>query len=122
MSTEPRLLLFPVCCKSLNFKRKLTNVLFIMFFSLQVSLYQACYVIAVCQSLVLCVYCTLVFSQRYHLFVWSVFSPKLLYETTKTLLCSVFSISVICLTCFLVKTERLSLQTDLNEETALLSG
>ena len=107
MSTVPRLSGSAQC---LNFKRTLTNVLFIIFFSLQVSLYQACYVIAFCQSLVLCVYCTLVFSQRYHLFVWSVFSPKLLYETTKTLLYSVLSISVTCLTCFVVRTERLSLQ------------
>ena len=69
---------------------------------LQNSLYQACYVITLCQALVLCVYCTLVFGQRYHLFVWSVFSPKLLYEASRTFLLSVFVVCVLCLMTFVV--------------------
>ncbi|KAL9950488.1 hypothetical protein ACROYT_G042986 [Oculina patagonica] len=69
---------------------------------LQNSLYQACYVITLCQALVLCVYCTLVFGQRYHLFVWSVFSPKLLYEAFKTFLLSMSVVCVLCLARFVV--------------------
>lgn len=73
-----------------------------LFVRLQNSLYQACYVITLCQALVLCVYCTLVFGQRYHLFVWSVFSPKLLYEACRTFLLSVF-VCVLCLMRFIVR-------------------
>lgn len=73
-----------------------------LFVRLQNSLYQACYVITLCQALVLCVYCTLVFGQRYHLFVWSVFSPKLLYEACRTFLLSVF-VCVLCLMMFIVR-------------------
>lgn len=64
---------------------------------LQYSLHQVCYVISLCQALILCAYCTLVFVQRYHLFVWSVFSPKLLYEAMKTLLLTLCVIVVLCL-------------------------
>ncbi|XP_068727731.1 GPI ethanolamine phosphate transferase 2-like [Montipora capricornis] len=78
--------------------------------SLQKSLLQACYVILLSQSLVLSVYCTLVFSQRYHLFVWSVFSPKLLYEATKTLLCTLSVGTVLCLMHFLIRIPRLDLE------------
>lgn len=68
----------------------------ITFYGLQNYLRQACYIITLSQSLVLCVYCTLVFCQQYHLFVWSVFSPKLLYETSKTLLFSLFVTFITC--------------------------
>lgn len=72
----------------------------VLFFTirLQYSLHQVCYVISLCQALILCAYCTLVFVQRYHLFVWSVFSPKLLYEAMKTLLLTLCVIVVLCLT------------------------
>jgi len=72
-----------------------------LFIRLRNSLYQACYIITLCQALVLCVYCTLVFGQRYHLFVWSVFSPKLLYEACRTFLLSVSVVCVLCLMKFL---------------------
>lgn len=80
---------------------------FFFFTRLQNSLYQACYVITLCQALVLCVYCTLVFGQRYHLFVWSVFSPKLLYEAFKTFLLTMSVVCVLCLTRFVVKMKGL---------------
>ncbi|XP_067027417.1 GPI ethanolamine phosphate transferase 2-like isoform X1 [Acropora muricata] len=77
---------------------------------LQKSLLQACYVIILCQVSVLCVYCTLVFSQRYHLFVWSVFSPKLLYESTKTLLCTLSVATVLCLMHFVTRVPRMDFE------------
>ncbi|EDO45111.1 predicted protein [Nematostella vectensis] len=49
------------------------------------TMYRACVTMVVPNALLLCVYCTLVYAQRYHLFVWSVFSPKLLYETMRAL-------------------------------------
>ncbi|OWF42123.1 GPI ethanolamine phosphate transferase 2-like [Mizuhopecten yessoensis] len=51
------------------------------------------------RALPLAVYSGLVTLQRHHLFVWTVFSPKLLYEGVLTILLAAFSIS--CL--FLVK-------------------
>ncbi|XP_052774219.1 GPI ethanolamine phosphate transferase 2-like isoform X2 [Mya arenaria] len=39
-------------------------------------------------------YCVVVSSQRYHLFVWTVFSPKLLYEGMLTLVFVVFALAV----------------------------
>ena len=77
---------------------------------LQKSLLQACYVIILCQVSVLCVYCTLVFSQRYHLFVWSVFSPKLLYESTKTLLFTLSVVTVLCLMHFVTRVPRMNFE------------
>lgn len=77
---------------------------------LQKSLLQACYVIILCQVSVLCVYCTMVFSQRYHLFVWSVFSPKLLYESTKTLLCTLSVATVLCLMHFVTRVPRMDFE------------
>lgn len=74
------------------------------------SLHQACYVITLCEALVLCVYCALVFGQRYHLFVWSVFSPKLLYETSKTLLCSISVVFILCLMYSIVRMNRFVLE------------
>ncbi|XP_022782149.1 GPI ethanolamine phosphate transferase 2-like isoform X2 [Stylophora pistillata] len=74
---------------------------------LQYSLHQVCYVISLCQALVLCAYCTLVFVQRYHLFVWSVFSPKLLYEAMKTLLLTLCVVVVLCLTAFVGRAKRI---------------
>ena len=52
------------------------------------SLHQMWYVRLLCQTLLLSVYTVLVFVQRYHLFVWSVFSPKLLYELMATFVLS----------------------------------
>lgn len=45
----------------------------------------------------LLLYCVVVTSQRYHLFVWTVFSPKLLYEGMLTVTMSVFSVIVLTL-------------------------
>lgn len=77
---------------------------------LQKFLFQACYIIILCQVSVLCVYCTMVFSQRYHLFVWSVFSPKLLYESTKTLLCTLSVATVLCLMHFVTRVPRMDFE------------
>ena len=76
-------------------------------YRLQNSVYQACYVITLCQALVLCAYCTLVFGQRYHLFVWSVFSPKLLYEACRTFLLSVFVVCVLSMMTFVMRMKGL---------------
>nr|CAD7430886.1 unnamed protein product [Timema monikensis] len=43
-------------------------------------------------------FCSLVIAQRYHLFVWSVFSPKLLYETMHTIV--IFTLLVVTEVCF----------------------
>jgi len=42
------------------------------------------------RSLTVAVYLVLVTVQRYHLFVWTVFSPKLLYEAVSSLITCVF--------------------------------
>lgn len=86
------------------------NFQFTLFVRLENSLYQACYVITLCQALVLSVYCTLVFGQRYHLFVWSVFSPKLLYEACRTFLLSVFVVLVLCLMRFVVRVKGIEVE------------
>ncbi|XP_060084233.1 GPI ethanolamine phosphate transferase 2-like [Ylistrum balloti] len=52
------------------------------------------------RALPLAVYSTLVTLQRHHLFVWTVFSPKLLYEGVLTLLIAVLSIVCLCLVKF----------------------
>nr|CAD7395744.1 unnamed protein product [Timema cristinae] len=46
----------------------------------------------------LATFCSLVIAQRYHLFVWSVFSPKLLYETMHTIV--IFTLLVVTEVCF----------------------
>ncbi|XP_056138701.1 GPI ethanolamine phosphate transferase 2 [Lampris incognitus] len=55
-----------------------------------------CYCLALLRSVPAAAYIVLVTLLRYHLFIWSVFSPKLLYESVHTLLtagvCLVFSI------------------------------
>lgn len=57
--------------------------------SLQKDLFEVCYVLMLCKSLPLAIYTVLVTVQRYHLFVWTVFSPKLLYEGMNTLVISI---------------------------------
>ncbi|KAM5285191.1 GPI ethanolamine phosphate transferase 2 isoform 1-T1 [Hipposideros larvatus] len=49
------------------------------------ALSHACFCYALVCSLPACAYIILVTSLRYHLFIWSVFSPKLLYEGTHLL-------------------------------------
>ncbi|KAJ8355077.1 hypothetical protein AAFF_G00101500 [Aldrovandia affinis] len=44
-----------------------------------------CYCFALLRSIPTVAYIVLVTALRYHLFIWSVFSPKLLYEATHTL-------------------------------------
>ncbi|XP_022102881.1 GPI ethanolamine phosphate transferase 2-like isoform X2 [Acanthaster planci] len=46
------------------------------------------YTLAISRALPLAIYTVLVTLQRYHLFVWSVFSPKLLYQTMNTCIVS----------------------------------
>ncbi len=57
--------------------------------SLQTDFLEVCYVLVLCKALPLSIYTVLVTIQRYHLFVWTVFSPKLLYEGMHTLVISV---------------------------------
>lgn len=45
-----------------------------------------CYCLALLRSVPAAAYVVLVTALRYHLFIWSVFSPKLLYESMHTLL------------------------------------
>jgi len=47
---------------------------------------QASFTLALTRALPVALYLVLVTVERYHLFVWSVFSPKLLYETMHTML------------------------------------
>ncbi|KAK7508127.1 hypothetical protein BaRGS_00000366 [Batillaria attramentaria] len=48
------------------------------------------------RALPLAVYTTLVTFMRYHLFVWTVFSPKLLYEGMLTVVYSAFYVTCLC--------------------------
>ena len=48
-----------------------------------------CYVLALLRSVPVAAYVVLVTALRYHLFIWSVFSPKLLYEAAHALLATV---------------------------------
>ena len=50
---------------------------------------EVCFLLALTRALPLAVYTVLVSAQRYHLFVWTVFSPKLLYEGMHTLVVSI---------------------------------
>ena len=50
---------------------------------------EICFVLVLTRALPLAVYTVLVSAQRYHLFVWTVFSPKLLYEGMHTLVVSI---------------------------------
>ena len=50
---------------------------------------EICFVLVLTRALPLAVYTVLVSGQRYHLFVWTVFSPKLLYEGMHTLVVSI---------------------------------
>ncbi|KAK0149894.1 GPI ethanolamine phosphate transferase 2 [Merluccius polli] len=53
-----------------------------------VALGHGCYCLALLRSVPMAAYVVLVTALRYHLFIWSVFSPKLLYEAAHTLLCT----------------------------------
>ena len=57
---------------------------------------RVCFSLALTRALPVAVYIVLVTVERYHLFVWSVFSPKLLYEAMHTLLvlCLVLCLAV----------------------------
>ncbi|KAK3089470.1 hypothetical protein FSP39_003870 [Pinctada imbricata] len=56
----------------------------------QESLCSMVHTMLLCAAFVLSVYSTLTVFQRYHLFVWTVFSPKLLYEGMRTVILSAF--------------------------------
>lgn len=49
---------------------------------------EVCFVLVLTRTLPLAVYTVMVCAQRYHLFVWTVFSPKLLYEGLHTMVVS----------------------------------
>lgn len=56
-----------------------------------------CYCLALLRSLPVAVYIVLVTVLRYHLFIWSVFSPKLLYESMHLLLTAGFCLFFIAM-------------------------
>lgn len=65
------------------------------------AVFESCYTILVAKTLVVAFYIVLVTVQRYHLFVWTVFSPKLLYEASSAavtvltlLVCLITTVSV----------------------------
>ena len=58
-------------------------------------LLEVCFVLALTRALPVAVYTVLVTAQRYHLFVWTVFSPKLLYEGMHTVIVSVIIFCVL---------------------------
>lgn len=58
----------------------------------QASLGHGCYCFALLRSIPTVVYIILVTALRYHLFIWSVFSPKMLYEAMHTLVATVVCI------------------------------
>ena len=55
-------------------------------FRSSVGLGHGCYCLAVLRSVPVATYVVLVTVLRYHLFIWSVFSPKLLYEALHTVI------------------------------------
>ena len=59
---------------------------------LRTDLLDVCFILVVTRALPLAIYTVLVTAQRYHLFVWTVFSPKLLYEGMHTLIMSVVAL------------------------------
>ena len=60
----------------------------------------SCATLVLVRSLTVAVYVPLVTVQRHHLFVWTVFSPKLLYEAASSLVTGVFVTVVLAsLTC-----------------------
>jgi ethanolaminephosphotransferase len=61
---------------------------FIFFFRLKKTLSQVVHILCLSRALPLAVYTVLVTCMRYHLFVWTVFSPKLLYEGMLTVVLS----------------------------------
>ncbi len=65
------------------------------------ALLDACAVVLLTRALPLAVYTTLVTAQRYHLFVWTVFSPKLLYEAMHAVVLSVVVLLVLGARCVL---------------------
>ena len=48
-----------------------------------------------CRIVPLCCFSLVVFIQRYHLFIWSVFAPKLLFEAMNFLVVASFSVLVL---------------------------
>ena len=65
--------------------------------SFQISVRAACSVVSVIRSARLLFFLAVVTAQRYHLFVWTVFSPKLLYEAADSLVMAVlFTLLSLC--------------------------
>jgi len=54
----------------------------------------SCYVLLSMRAVVIAPYMVLSTSLRYHLFVWTVFSPKLLYEAMLTSVVSLLTLTV----------------------------
>lgn len=62
------------------------NVFLLLSFRAVMGLGHGSYCFALLRSIPVVFYVVLVTSLRYHLFIWSVFSPKLLYEAMHTLI------------------------------------
>ncbi|XP_072048893.1 GPI ethanolamine phosphate transferase 2-like [Amphiura filiformis] len=60
------------------------------------AIWESCYTLALSRALPIAVYTILVTIERYHLFVWSVFSPKLLYEASDTYLSIILTLGILC--------------------------
>ncbi|XP_066297887.1 GPI ethanolamine phosphate transferase 2-like [Branchiostoma lanceolatum] len=58
---------------------------------------QACFTIIITRTLPVTGYTVITTLQRYHLFVWSVFSPKLLYEAMLTAVTAAVLVLILCL-------------------------
>nr|XP_032809279.1 GPI ethanolamine phosphate transferase 2 isoform X1 [Petromyzon marinus] len=58
---------------------------------------EACAALALARALPLVAYLALAAAQRYHLFIWSVFSPKLLYEAAQTAFAALVLVALRCL-------------------------
>ncbi|XP_035699343.1 GPI ethanolamine phosphate transferase 2-like [Branchiostoma floridae] len=61
------------------------------------ALLQACFTIIITRTLPVTAYTVITTMQRYHLFVWSVFSPKLLYEAMLTAVTAAVVVLILCL-------------------------
>jgi len=59
------------------------------------SVVDSCRTLMISRSLTVAVYVVLVTVQRYHLFVWTVFSPKLLYEAALSLVISLYVLALL---------------------------
>jgi len=78
------------------------------------SVVDVCRTLMILRSSTVAVYVILATVQRYHLFVWTVFSPKLLYEAVFSLVISVFVLLLfMILTCIVSRASTKSIRSSL---------